>query len=166
EGYVPARLEEPHAGIMIVGADFFHAIGTPIVAGREFAPSDTADSQRVVVINQTFARRYFPNADPIGRRVRIFSEQRVVIGVAKNSKYNSIDQDPGPVLYMPSEQFYSSDTNFLIRTMGDPMVYARAAQDAIHSVDPALAIYGVRPLDSAISASYIGQRIGGSFLGL
>ncbi|MBZ5602633.1 MAG: ABC transporter permease [Acidobacteriia bacterium] len=166
EGYVPAKLEEPNTGMMFVGADFFHAIGTPIVQGREFGPADTPDAQHVVVINQTFARRYFASSDPIGRRVRIYGEQRVVVGVSRNSKHDSIDKEPGPFLYIPSEQFFASETNFLIRTAGDPMGYARAAEDAIHSVDPALAVYGVRPLEAAISASYMGQRIGGSFLGL
>ena len=166
EGYVPARQEDPNANLMFVGPDFFHTMGTPLISGRDFGPNDTADTQHVVVINQTLARRYFANGDPIGRRIKIFSEQRVVIGVARNAKYTSIDKDPGPTIYIPSEQFFSGETNFIVRTMGAPMNYARATEDAIHAVDPALPVYAVRPLDTAISASYVGQRIGGSFLGL
>jgi predicted permease len=166
DGYVPAAQEQPTAAIMTIGADFFHAIGTPIVAGREFTPADTADSQKIAIINQTFARRYFPKGDPLGRKVRVYNESRVVAGVARNSKHDSLDREPGPTIYLPAEQYLANDANFLIRTIGAPMSYARAAQDAIHSVDPALPIFGVRPLETAISASYIGQQIGSSFMGL
>jgi predicted permease len=166
EGYVPAPQEQPTATNMIVGADYFHVMNTPIVAGREFTPADTSDSQKIAIVNQTFARRYFAKAEPVGKRIRLFNDQRVVVGVARNSKQDSIDKEPGPVIYLPSEQYFGSEANFLIRTMGAPMAYARAAEDAIHSVDPALPVYAVRPLDTAISASYVGQQIGSSFLGL
>ncbi len=166
EGYVPARQESPSTNLMFVGPDFFHTMNTPILQGRDFAPTDTADSQHVVIINQTFAARYFANTDPIGRRIKIFSEQRVVVGVSRDAKYTSLDKGPGPTLYIPFDQFFPGETNFVLRTIGAPMNYARAAEDAIHSIDPTLPVYGARPLDSAISSAYIGQRIGGSFLGL
>jgi predicted lysophospholipase L1 biosynthesis ABC-type transport system permease subunit len=120
----------------------------------------------VIMINQAFARRYFASGKPVGRRVRVYGEQRAVVGVARNHKLDSIDKEPGPLVYVPAEQYFGAEAHFVIRTMGSPMSFAKAAEDAIHLVDPALPVYAIRPLDSAISASYVGQKIGGSFLGL
>jgi putative ABC transport system permease protein len=118
----------------------------------------------VAIVNQTFARRYLPRG-AVGRRVQIAGEWRIVAGVVCDSKFYSLDEKPTPWVYSPVTQDFASEANFLVRTMGDPSTYARAVDDAIHQVDPSLPVYGVRPLAKAISASYFGQSIGGSFLG-
>ena len=70
EGYVPAKNEEMMAYTHVLGPDYFHTMNTPLVAGREFTPNDTDLTQNVVVVNQTFAKRYFAKSNPIGQRVR------------------------------------------------------------------------------------------------
>jgi predicted permease len=152
--------------VNVVGPDYFRTMKTPIVAGREFTPADTPQAQHVLIVNETFARRYFAHGDPLGRRVRIYGEQKVVIGVARDSKAFALDEKPQPFVYFPVGQEFASETNFLVRTSGDPLGYARPLEDAVHSIDPTMPVYGVRRLEEAISASYFGQRMGGSFLGL
>lgn len=166
EGYVPSKNEEMLSLIHNVGAGYFHAIRTPLVTGRDFSPADDAKSQLVVVVNQTFANRYFPNADPIGRRVKLFGEFRSIAGVARDSKFRTLDERPGPAVYLPVAQKYVSDANFIVRTSGDPMTLARAVEGAIHAVDPALPVHGVRPLDASIATAYFAQKMGGSMMGL
>jgi len=165
EGYIPAKDEIPRSNTNIVGVDYFHAMNTPVVEGREFNPADTKTSQQVGMVNQTFARRFLPRG-AIGRRIQVHGEWRVIVGVARDSKFYSLDEKARPWVYLPLAQSFDSQSNFLVRTAGDPLRYARAVQAAIHQVDPALPVYAVRPLQTAISASYFGQRIGGSFLGL
>jgi putative ABC transport system permease protein len=165
EGYVPSKNEELIAVTNIIGPDYFHTVNTPLIAGREFSPADTAEGQHVLVVSQSFALRYLAKRDPIGRRIQILGERRVVVGVVRDSKVFRLDEKPQALVYFPATQEFASETNFLIRTTGDPQKYARTAEDVIHSVDPVLPVYGVRPLELAISASYFGQRIGGSFLG-
>jgi predicted permease len=164
EGYVPAKNEELIAATNVVGADYFHTVNTPVLAGREFTPSDTPESQPVAMLNETFARHYLPRG-AVGRRIQIFGQPRIVTGVVRDSKFYALNEKPMPFVYVPAGQLFESEANFVIRTMGDPQSYAREVERAIHEVDPALPVFGVRPLENAISASYFGQRIGGSFLG-
>ena len=164
EGYVPAKNEEMLANTNIVGPDYFHTVNTPLIEGREFTPSDNAGAQQVAIVNQTFARRYLPRG-AVGRRIRIQGAWQVVAGVVRDSKFYTLDEKPSPWVYRPFAQDFASQVNFLVRTMGDPQTYARPVEDSIHQIDATLPVFGVRPLASAISASYFGQRIGGAFLG-
>ncbi len=164
EGYVPAKNEELTASTNYIGPDYFHTMNTPLIDGREFTPSDQAGAQPVAIVNQTFARRYLPRG-AIGRRVQIENAWRIVAGVVRDSKYYSLDEKPAPWVYLPVAQDFASEANFMVRTMGDPQTYARPVEDAIHQIDATLPVFAVRPLSSAISASYFGQRIGGAFLG-
>ncbi len=165
EGYVPVKNEEMVAMINTVGPDYFRTVNTPVVAGREFTAADAAETQPVLVVNQTLARRYFPKGDPTGRRVKISGEWRVIAGVVGDSKFFTIGEKPNPAIYLALAQSSAGNVNFVVRTAGDPALYARAVTNAIHSIDPVLPVYGVRPMETAISASYFGQRIGGAFLG-
>jgi predicted permease len=165
EGYIPAKDEIPRTNTNIMGIDYFRTVNTLVVEGREFNLADTTTSQQVAVVNQTFARRFLPRG-AVGRRIQVNGEWRVVVGVVRDSKFYSVDEKPRPWTYLPLAQSFASESNFVVRTAGDPMRYARAVETAIHQVDPALPVYAVRPFETAISASYFGQRMGGSFLGL
>lgn len=166
EGYANSKKEEMMSMVQTVGPDYFHTMHTALMAGREFTPADTETTQNVVLINETFAKRYFANADPLGRRVKCYGEMMVVAGVARDSKFRSLDEKPGPVIYRPVFQAFSSESNFLVRTLGEPMRSARAVEAAIHAVDPTVPVYGERTLETSISTAYFGQRMGGSLLGV
>ncbi len=165
DGYAPGKNEEMMTFTHTIGPDYFHTLNTPVTAGREFSPAATDQTQKEVVINQTFAQRYFAKMDPVGRTVRIFRESRVVAGVVKDSKFFSLNDPPAPAVYFPVAQVFNSEANFLVRTSGDPLSQARAVQEAIRSVDPNLPVFGVRDMQTAIGVAYFGQRMGGSLLG-
>jgi len=168
DGYVPAKDETPITNTNVIGPDYFHTMNTPVIEGREFSPADTATSQPVAIVNQTFARRYLSAGarSAVGKRLQVHGEWRIVAGVVRDSKFYSLDEKPRPWVYSPLSQAFASESYFLVRTAADPLSYARGVEEAIHQVDPALPVYAVRPLQAAISASYFGQKIGGSFLGL
>jgi macrolide transport system ATP-binding/permease protein len=166
EGYVPAKNEEAISYVHSIGPDYFHTMDTRVVAGREFSPSDSETTQHVVVINQTFARRYFPKVEPVGHWVKLYGEQRIVAGIVRDSKFQSLDEKPMPAVYLPVLQSFVSESNFLVRSLGDPMLLARSVEDAIHTVDPTLPVFGERSLETSINVAYIGQRMGGSLLGV
>ena len=165
EGYVPAKNEEMRAYTHVLGPDYFHTMNTPLIAGREFTPNDTDLTQNVVVVNQTFARRYFAKTNPIGQRVRGSRDWLVVVGVAKDSKFQSLDEPAAPAVYFPVAQSFASEVNFVVRTSADPLSMARPVEQAIHSIDPSLPLYGIRSLETSIGAAYFAQRLGGSLLG-
>jgi predicted permease len=166
EGYIPSKDEEMLASVLTVGPDYFHTMNTRMVAGREFTPADTDSTERVMVINETFARRYFSKLDPLGRHVKLRGQTRTVAGVARDSKTQSLDEKPRPAAYLPVLQDFTSESNFLVRTLAKPMAMARTVEGAIHAINPALPVYGERSLEQSISVAYFGQRMGGSLLGV
>lgn len=165
EGYAPGKNEELMAFTHVIGADYFHTMNTPLIAGREFTPDDSDQTQKVVIVNQTFAKRYFAKSDPVGRRVKMHGEPLVVAGVAADSKFQSLDEPASPAMYFPVSQSFASEVNFLIRTSAEPLRLARPAEQAIHDIDPALPVFGLRSLETSIGVAYFGQRLGGSLLG-
>ena len=166
EGYVPSKNEEMLAYVQTIGPDYFHGMNTRLVAGREFTLADSDSSEPAVMVNETFARRYFSKLDAVGHHVKVRGEMRTVVGVARDSKLQSLDEPPRPSVYLPVLQTFASESNFLVRTLGPPMTMARSVEEAIHAVNPALPVYGERSLEQSISVAYFGQRMGGSLLGV
>ena len=145
EGYVP-RLHESHEVRRAdVTPGFFRAMGIPIVAGRNFTPDDNETSPRVVIVDQKAAAHYWPGAEPLGRRLSIWGRLYTVIGVARNSKHQFVNERPEPMVYLSFFQ-NSSETTVMLRTSGDPANLATAVENAIHQVDGQLAVFDVRSL--------------------
>ena len=120
-----------------VGPNFFSATGIPLLYGREIGLQDTGTSQRVGVINATFAREYFGDSNPIGRRARVhttFDDQDfVIVGVVADSKHGSVREKPRPRFYVPflNPIGEADSANILVRTSGDPSAVASAIRDAV-----------------------------------
>ncbi|HET9309351.1 MAG TPA: ABC transporter permease [Candidatus Sulfotelmatobacter sp.] len=120
-----------------VGPNFFSATGIPLLYGREIGPQDTATSQRVGVINATFAREYFGDSNPIGRRARVhttFTDQDfVIVGVVADSKHGSVREKPRPRFYIPflNPIGEANSANILVRTSGDPSAVASAIREVV-----------------------------------
>ncbi len=85
----------------VVGPDFFRTLGVPVLAGRDFADSDTATSPHVGIINEEFAQRFFPNQNPLGHIIGTDNGryQMTIVGVVKDHKYRSIDEEPIPMAW-------------------------------------------------------------------
>jgi predicted permease len=164
EGYAPKRDEEMMSMVHYVGPDYFATMRTPILAGRDLHASDDAGRSPVVVVNQTLAARYY-NGEAVGRKLRVGKTDLAIVGVAKDSKFQALDEPPTPSFYLPALQHNVSETNFLVRVYGDPSSAANAARREIHALDPQLPVHTMRPLGELIGASYVAQRMGGWMLG-
>jgi len=165
EGYVP----QPHESLVMrfadIGPDFFRTLEMPLVAGREFAASDTFDSRLVAVVNAAFADRYWPRADAVGKQVRTKWRSFTVIGVAKNSDYDNLGEKPEPFVYFPLFQQYVHSATIFVRATVDPLAAAASAQDAVHSLDADLPLFNLSTLDSRMTLQSGIQRIAGAFVG-
>jgi putative ABC transport system permease protein len=152
-----------------VSAGYFKALGVPLLRGRLFnANEDLRDTPPVVLINQTFARRYFPGEDPIGKHLTlgiahdtgagpVVTAQGEIVGVVGDVKDQSLADSVGPCTYSP----YSSGPFHLaviLRSTADPSTLMRATQAAIRELDPDVPVYDFRSLDRAISASVSQER--------
>ncbi|MPY91330.1 MAG: FtsX-like permease family protein [Luteitalea sp.] len=154
-----------------VSADYFKVLEIPILRGRGLLATDDAHAPRVAVINETFARYYFGNEDPIGRRfgggVETSSEIEIV-GVARDVKYHSMREPVPRAYYIPYLQWSSSwrETTFQIRTRGNASGMADTVRRAIATVDPTLPVYDVKALTQQIDASLLQERVAATLTSL
>jgi predicted permease len=146
-----------------VGTGYFAAMGIPLLAGRAFGPQDTATSQQVAVIGETMARTLFPSGSPIGRRYGRGGPQNAgdieVIGVVKDVKYNSLEEDPQPGDYLPYTQNVRYLNDLEVRYSGDSAAVIAAIRQAIHDVDRTLPISDVMTLHERVARSTTNQRL-------
>jgi predicted permease len=165
EGYVRQTNESMEVTKANVGPNYFHTMQIPLVAGREFALSDTAKSELVAIVNEEFARRYWPRQDAVRKRLHAGGSWFTVVGVAHNSDTDHLKQEPQPFLYLSLFQDYDSRVAIHARVAGDPLAYVSAVQSAVHELDPDLPMYDLMTLDSRILLNTTSNRIGGVFVG-
>ncbi len=150
----------------VVGNDYFKTMKIRIVEGRTFEPGDDGDNaQRVVVVNQALANRFWKGS-PIGRRVNPgFADPKVwltIVGVVEDTKNAGMDRPAAPELYLQAHQVaqfgLSTNMNFVVRTNGDPQSLAAGIRAAVHQVDPGLPVYGLRPMSEVVERSMVQPR--------
>lgn len=145
-----------------VGTNYFAAMGISLLAGRTFGPQDTATSPKVGIIGETMARTMFPSGSPIGQhygRALAHAADIQVIGVVKDVKYNSLDEQQQPGDYLPYIQNVRYLDDFEVRYSGDSAAIITAVRQAIHDVDPALPVSDVSTLNEQVSRSITNQRL-------
>jgi predicted permease len=141
---------EPHGQMRDVDPGFFQAMGIALLRGRLFTDTDTAQSQRVVVIDKVLADRYWPGQDPIGKRVDRGGEApnyRVIVGVVTPIKTASLE-DPmkKETMYFPFAQESASNFAVVAKTAGDPALLASVVREAVHSADPEEPVFDVKTM--------------------
>ena len=152
-----------------VTAGYFETMEIPLVRGRLFAASDDANAPLVMIVDEEFAKRFWPDRDPIGQRIATGAipksnppvpQWRTVVGVVGHIKNDSLDQQGREQVYRPAAQ-----TNFPLRTMytavrasGDPSTLASAMQREIHALDPSLPVYEIKTMDELLGASMAQRR--------
>src|SRR5207302_403639 len=155
------------AEIIRISPDYFRVIQTPLVEGRFFTEADENGKLPVVIIDEATARRYWwPDHDPVGRRLRIrlrFGQNPVnpwstVVGVVKNIKHDGLDVDGVPHLYVPLNQFVGRTLSLALRTSLPASALEAQIRGAIQSVDPGLPVFNVTSMDKVLDASLASRR--------
>ena len=145
EGYVP----HPHESLQVYHAEvsprYFESLNIPILEGREFTPDDDEKAPRVLIVDQTAARRYWPGQDPLGKRLRVWGRLFTVVGVARNSTHIFVNEPPEPMVYMSFFQ-EGYETIVQVETEGNPLDLAPAVEQAIHGIDSQLLVFDVRSM--------------------
>jgi len=159
EGYIPRPHESIEVDRGIVGPGYLQTLRTPVLAGRDFTDADNAETQRVVVVNQAFANRYWPGQDAIGKRVQISGRWSSVVGVASNGKYRRLTYDSAPLFLTPLAQRYEDLVTLHVRVDGDPMAYSAAIDKAVHDLSPDLPLFNVTTLKTNMKIGNVFERI-------
>jgi putative ABC transport system permease protein len=123
----------------------------PLIAGRDIAPADVAGAEPVALINQSGVARYFPNVDPLDRRVRFWGVDWRIIGIIGDERFNGLDQASAPAVYTPLAQAPQTSVTILARTAGSPDALLPGLRDALRAGDPSLALGNERTLESALA---------------
>jgi putative ABC transport system permease protein len=163
--------QQPVAQAATVTPDYFETMGIPLLRGRNFGPLDRRGAPVVAIVSQSFARRFFPDADPIGRRVsgvRVPEMQNMpIVGVVGDTRRGGILEGFTPEIYVSYAQFPQSGAAVIVRaSSGDPLRLANEVTARIAAIDPGIAIDGVRRLSDQLASTYGDRRALTWLLGL
>jgi len=132
-----------------------------LVQGRDFSAADTANAPGVVIVNEEFARRYFPGASALGKRVRTDSEGPYleVVGVAKNAKYRGLREEPLPFFYTPLAQGGMPSMTLFVRTEGDPLAVLPSVRGELMSLNKNLTLFQIGTLSAHLATALSSDRM-------
>lgn len=155
---VPPGQNGPWGDMRIVSPKFFEALRVPLERGRMFDESDVSGAPRVSIIDEVFAKKYFPNSDPIGKRWTFGDSNWVtIVGVVGHAAHEGLDAEPRIQYYVPNTQFNMRNFTVVMRTAGNPATMLSAARTAVHDIDATLPLSNVNTMDKLVDQS-IGQR--------
>lgn len=172
EGYQRPPGEDLTYEYAIVSPRYFATLSIPLLAGRDFTDADDASAPTVAVVNEAFARRFWPGQDPLGRRFRAGGTWRTVVGVAKTGKYNQLAEPTRCFFYLPYQQGVPDlDLNVCLRLSGDPATpalsrvegFANTLTRTVHELDPGVALLRVGPFTDFILVTFV-QRLAAGLL--
>jgi len=172
EGREPAAGEDPPViGNNTISPAFFQTLGISLGNGRDFTDQDREGSPRVVIVNETLARTFFPNENPIGRRLRVLrrgnqATASEIVGVVRDSKYLSLGEGPTPYLFLPYLQNPQPAMAMQVRTSGNPKDAIAVVRREVEALDPNLPPFNVMLLTENIDISLFPARLGALLLGV
>jgi predicted permease len=172
QGATPGRDDDlTPVDVEPVGPDYFRTMETPLLAGREFAAADRAGSPRVVIVNESMARHFFGNTNPIGRRVSIPAYRAdtswlEIVGEVRDIKVHDLRESSTLMLYVPMFQAPEGGAAFEVRTAIDPASVQTAILAAAKAIDNRLPIYSVKSLSDQVDDSLVEERLVASLSGL
>ncbi|HEU4871774.1 MAG TPA: ABC transporter permease [Pyrinomonadaceae bacterium] len=156
EGHPPLdRKKDPPVGIGMVDGEYFKTLKIPLLRGRQYDARDRADAQKVAIVNDAFAQRFF-NGDALGKRVAFGCEEsegfcRTIVGVVGNIRQESITDAAIPELYLPFAQGPLNGMTVMVRTSSDPLALAGAVRNEVLAIDNNQPIYGVKTLAQRVN---------------
>lgn len=156
--------DRPFAGVRVVTPDYFQTMGIPNLKGRSFTEQDRENTPRVVIISEAMANRYWPNQDPIGKRlgyVEEFSDKQEwlqIVGVVGDVRHKALETEAMPEVYFPYKQSPGNFMNLVVRTTSDPMSMVPAIRSQILSVDKDQPVSDIMTMDQRVAKSVAAKR--------
>ena len=154
------------AGLRIISPDFFKTFRVPLVNGRLLAESDGADAPPVIVVNESLARIYFVNEDPLGKRITYSGVARVIVGIVGDVKHSALDKEAKPEIYFPMAQTTRRNMSLAVRASGDPMQFVAAVRGQVWAVDKDIPISNIETMERLMAKSVAPRRFNMLLLGV
>jgi putative ABC transport system permease protein len=161
EGQPPRPAGEGrNANFNLASPDYFRALGVPLVSGRQFDGRDAAGAPEVVIVNETMARRFWPDEDPLGKRLRVANNPwRTVVGVVADVKNDGLAAETKPEMFYPLLQSPLPFMTLVVRTDADPKGLAAAVAREVRAVDPDEPVYDLKTMDERLAEAVSPQRL-------
>jgi putative ABC transport system permease protein len=157
--------DAPAAQNRWVSPEYFSTLGIPLLRGRDFTEQDRSLGQGVTVIDETLARRNFPNVDPIGAHLKFFDRDFEIVGVVGGVKHNGLEDEPTPTLYAPLSQtpanniaFLASNVSLAVRTSVEPLSLQNAVRNEMKIVDGEVPATSVKTMNQFLSSTFAARR--------
>jgi predicted permease len=156
----------------LIAPNYFNALDFPVVRGRAFTDQDRAGSPNVIIVNEAMARQFWPDEEPIAKRVRIRDQEFEVVGVAKNIKYRSLVEEPRPYFYVPAlqskvAQFPAEEMLLQVRTENqNSQSVTQQVRKEVQSLEPNLPLFGMTTMDERMRSSLLPTQLAGTILGI
>ena len=150
------------ADVRLVTPEFFATLGIPVKRGRVFTEQDAMKTEPVTIIDETLARQYWPNEDPLGQKITLQYQagmQATIVGIVGHTRQSDLGlaSDKG-VLYYPFYQQPLAFATFIVQTGGGRAIPASVMREAVNTVDPAQPIYDAKSMEERVSATLAGRR--------
>src|SRR5881398_366019 len=154
-----------------VSPDYFRALETPLIKGRLFTNADNADAPLVIIVNQAFAKKFWPKGDALGKRITFDDPKKnpkwiTIVGIVGDIRHFGLDVDPKPEMYVPFAQESYFTTIYVVKSSQDPRTLVPAIQREIQAIDPALPLANVRTFENVIGDSVAPRRLSVVLLGV
>jgi len=159
DGYLPPLEEQPEVEYNQVGPAYFATLGIPLLSGREFTRTDDENAPLVAIVNRTMSARYWKDQDPIGWRLQVKGKWARVVGVAADSKYESMREDPKPFFYVPLLQDFVRGPVSNVRTTQPLQSISAALLREVRALDGNLALYEILTLQEQVDRSTSPQLV-------
>src|SRR5208282_5425153 len=172
EGRPVPKSEQPGTQFRCVGLDYFRTMHIPLISGRTFTASDTRGSAPVIIINQTLAKRFFPNENPIGKRIQPGisdtgdTVMREIVGVVGDVRHRRLWRAPDPETYAPYDQVAIGGMTIVVRGDADPQALIPMIRIEVKRMDSELPLYNVRTLEDYVAGSVAQRRFTALLLGI
>jgi macrolide transport system ATP-binding/permease protein len=166
DGYQMREGEEVGAYYSRVAPRYFETMGIQLVRGRAIDDRDVEGQPLSVVVNETMAKRYWEGRDPIGSRLTFGSGPAIVVGIAKDGKYSTLNEAPRNYMYLPVYQSFRPDMILQIRTTGNAAAVLPTVQSELKQLDPNLPLFDLRTMEEHMQLSTFIPRMASTLLGL
>ena len=168
EGVADGGDRRPLPYFNLIGTDYLRTMAIRLIRGRDIGADDTPNSELVAVINETMARQLWPSVDALGRRFSIGGATGPwirIVGIAKDTRYNSLGETPPPFMYLPLTQHHSPTMVLQLRTAGAPKPIGDAIARIVRALDPQLPAVRPVPLETDMQLALLPAKVGAALLG-
>ena len=173
EGRPVAKGDQPSSDLFVISPGYFKTMGIALRKGRDFSERDNKKGPGVIIINESFAQKHFPNEDPIGKHIKpgISTDEdepimREIVGVVANVKNRSLSSEVNPGYFIPAAQLPFDQMTMVVKTTNDPHSLITAVQREVTALDKELPVFSIKTMDEYMSASVAAPRFNTTLLAI